>query len=151
MHPENSVSHVICLMKKCLFPQLLCAGLLSAGPAFGAQIVINEIMFHPPPNQPEDPAFEWIELHNTGTNAVNLNGWRFSKGVDFMFEADTVLAPGGYLVVAADRDAFVTRYPGVNNVVGNWTGTLANGGEEIELEEPGAVNHDSVVYADQGD
>src|SRR4030095_393117 len=133
---------------KCQLLQIVWVGALLAFPAVGRQIVINEVMFHPPPNQPEDTALEWIELHNIGTNAVNLRGWRFSKGIDYTVTTDTVIAPGGYLVVAADTDAFQLRYPGVNNVIGGWNGTLANGGEEIELEEPGAVNHARVAYAD---
>src|SRR5262245_2976351 len=82
---------------------------------------------------------------------MNLNGWRFSKGITFTFTNDTILAPGGYVVVAANLSSFSSRYPSVGNVVGGWTGSLANGGEEIELEEASGENHDSVIYADEGD
>ena len=115
-----------------------------------AQVVINEIMYRAAPALPEDTRHEWIELHNTGTNTVNLAGWRFSKGVQFTFGATTIQA-GGYLVVAADTAAFMTRHPGVTNVVGGWDGVLSNNGEDIDLDNALGQREDSVEYANEGD
>src|ERR1041384_3525935 len=97
-------------------------------------VVINEIMYHPLHSitEAEDTGKEWIELFNRGTNTVNLTGWRLTKGVDFTF-TNTSIAPGGYLVVAANRTNFLSVYPAVTNVVGNWTGRLANSDDEISL------------------
>src|SRR5262245_17268546 len=77
------------------FVTLFCLALLTSLRLFGAEIVINEIMYHPPPAIPEDPALEWVELHNTGTNTVNLAGWRFSKGIDYLFPTNATIGPGG--------------------------------------------------------
>ena len=105
------------------------AALLTALPVAAGDVVINEIMYHPtqPANGPEPVAEEYIELFNRGTNTVNLANWRITKGVSFTF-AEVPLAPGGYLVIAANLAAFQAKYPAVKNVTGPWTGTLRNSG-----------------------
>src|SRR4026208_680724 len=96
-----------------------------------AAALINEIMYHP---SSEDIREEYIELLNTGTTNVNLSGWRFSKGVQFVFP-NVTLAASGYLVVAADVTALTKKKPGVGNVIGNWTGRLSNSRNTINLDD----------------
>ena len=100
-----------------------------------AQVVINEIMFHPPhvDGDPEPTAEEYIELLNTGADAVSIDGWELDRGVDFTFGPVSIGA-GETLVVAADLATFQTANPGVTNVVGGWTGRLSNSGERIRLQ-----------------
>jgi hypothetical protein len=129
----------------------VCFCVLVAFQASAATIVINEIMYHPAPATPEDKRREWIELHNAGTNAVDLSGWRFADGVEYTFPASTVLQPGAYVVVAANRLAFQTEFPAVANVLGDWTGQLSNTGEKIELIDTLGETVTSVRYADAGD
>ena len=112
-----------------------------------AGVVISEIMYHP---SSENVLEEYIELHNKGASAVSLNGWRFSAGVNYTFTNVSIPA-GGYLVVAADTNVFAAKYPGVANVVGNWTGTLNNSSEDIDLDNQFGNRVDSVQYADEGD
>src|ERR1051325_8440902 len=131
--------------------RLLSLCFLAGMPVFANQIVVNEIMYHPAPDIPEDNGLEWLELHNKDTNAVNQNGWQFTRGIRFTFTNDTVIAPGGYLVVAASVAKFHSRYPGVNNVVGNWNGVLSNNGDQIELDRANGDKEDSVEYASEGD
>ena len=64
-----------------------------------AEVVINELMYHP---SSENPAQEFIELKNTGAVAVDVSGWQFTSGVAFTIPATPGIAPGGYLVVAAN-------------------------------------------------
>jgi hypothetical protein len=136
---------------KCLLTRLIGLCLFAALPAFPAEIVISEIMFHPSPDIPEDKAREWIEIHNAGANLVNISGWRFAEGVEFTFPSNTVLDPGGYLVVAANLAAFQGQFPGVANVVGDWIGQLSNNGEEIRLEDTQGEQINAVRYADAGE
>jgi hypothetical protein len=112
-----------------------------------AGVVISEIMYHP---SSENVLEEYIELFNKGAGAVGLNGWRFSEGVDFTFPNVSIPA-GGYLVVAANVNAFTSKYPGVANVVGGWVGFLSNNGEDIDLDDASGKRVDSVRYADNGD
>jgi len=112
-----------------------------------AGIVINEIMYHP---SSENPLEEYIELFNRSASPVNLQAWRLRDAVEFAFPIVTV-PPNGYLVVAADLTAFRAKYPGVNNVVGNWTGMLSNSREDIDLDDAQGNRVDSVRCADEGD
>ncbi|MHA3774957.1 lamin tail domain-containing protein [Verrucomicrobiota bacterium sgz303538] len=116
-----------------------------------AGVVLNEILYRPGTTIPENTKAEFVELLNTGTETVSLGGWQFTKGVAFTFPAGTTIAPGGYLVVAADVPTFQGQYPGVNNVVGGWTGQLSNSGERIELVDATGKVVDSVEYSDEGD
>jgi hypothetical protein len=115
---------------------------------FGGDIVINEIMYHP---SSENSAEEYIELFNKGSETVALQGWRFSRGVDFTFANPLSLGPGEYLVVAADVAAFRAKYSLVTNVVGGWVGRLSNRHEEIELENAAGDREDIVEFAEEGD
>jgi hypothetical protein len=123
---------------------------LLSHPTLHAHIAISELMYHPPPEVPEDSRLEWLEIQNSSPTAVDLSGWRFTKGVDFTI-TNAVLPAGGCLVIAADTAAFQGVHPGVTNVLGNWTGKLANGGERLELSDPLGVVVDSVTYHNDGD
>ena len=122
---------------------LVCGGLSGR-----AQVVINEIMYHP---ASENVLEEYIELHNRATTNVNVSGWRFSNGVDFTFPASTIMPANSYLVVAAHRQTFIAKYPGVANVIGDWVGVLSNSRNDIDLDDASGNRIDSVEYADEGD
>ncbi|MFT6178568.1 MAG: hypothetical protein ACJA1W_000909 [Akkermansiaceae bacterium] len=110
-------------------------------------IIINEIMFHPPNGIDLN---EFIELTNIGTTTVSLNGWKFTNGINFTFP-DVSIPGGGFLVIAADTDTFETTYGALPNVIGNWTGKLSNSGERIVLADAAGEEVEEVRYYDQGD
>src|SRR5688572_23568209 len=72
-----------------------------------ARVVINEISYHPPN---DNDSLEFIELHNTGDAAVDLRGWRFTKGIKYEFTSKTEIAGKGFLVLARDKAAFKKNY-----------------------------------------
>lgn len=116
--------------------------------ALTTSVVINEIMYHPPS---DDLADEYVEIHNAGAAAVDLTGWRFSRGITFAFTTGTIIAPGQYLVVARDRDHLIARYgldPSI--VVGNYTGRLDDSGEKVRLRDANNNVADEVRYSDGG-
>ncbi|SVA30547.1 uncharacterized protein METZ01_LOCUS83401, partial [marine metagenome] len=128
-------------------PTLLSAVcLVSTLPLFGG-VVINEIHYHP---SSEDVREEFVELHNTGDETVNLEGWSLRRGVRLDFPKAT-LPPHGYLVVAADVAVFAAKYPAVQPIVGDWEGVLSNRGETIQLEDANGKIIDSLSYADEGE
>ena len=96
---------------------------------------ITEIMYHPQDtNDPDDPNREFIELQNTGIETINLNLVRFTNGVDFAFPG-MELAAGEYVLVVKNINVFRVQYgPGLN-IAGQYSGSLRNGGERIELED----------------
>ncbi len=124
--------------------------LLLATPfAVRADVLINEIMYHP---SSENPAEEYIELYNAGA-ATDVSGWQFTSGVTFTFPAATNIGAGGYLVVTANPAAFHAKYPAVSNYVSGagWTGQLSNSANNVVLKNNLLVKVDEVDYADDGD
>ena len=110
-------------------------------------IVINEIMYNPTSGNELE---EFIELTNIGTTPISLDGWAFTKGIDYTFPPIT-LSPGAFLVIAADTTTFETSYGTLPNVIGGWTGKLSNSGERIKLVDQSGDQVDEVTYYDQGD
>ena len=92
--------------------------------------------------------FEFIEVANVSSAAVDMTDVRFTKGIDFDFPPGYVLAPGKAAVVVKNPVAFAVRYPGVP-VAGSFTpDSLANTGEEIKLSYGAGL---SVVEFSYGD
>ena len=132
---------------------------------FRDNLVISEIMYHPGPPSAEEVAagfdesdFEFVEIHNKGDATLDLRGLRFTKGMDFDFVGNVAihLAPGGYAVVARDREAFLFRYGGdlAGLVLGEWGmtgGKLDNAGERLKLSYGAGTSIVELVYDDEGD
>ncbi|MBN2181917.1 MAG: lamin tail domain-containing protein [Sedimentisphaerales bacterium] len=96
---------------------------------------ITEIMYHPQnPAEPNDPNEEFIELTNIGSETINLNLVKFTKGINFTFP-NIELAPGEYTVVVQDKEAFETKYGSGINIAGQYSGKLDNAGERIRLAD----------------
>jgi hypothetical protein len=96
---------------------------------------ITEIMYHPQnSDELDEPNEEYIELKNIGAETVNLNLVSFTNGIDFTFP-NLELAPGEYVVVVQDHNAFEGRYGTDMNIAGEYSGRLNNAGERIRLED----------------
>src|SRR5690606_27301505 len=96
----------------------LTFALLAAGAH--ADVVINEFHYDPASGS---GAPEFIELHNTGDQPVDLEGWHFDSGVTYAFPAGATIPAHGYLVVSGDPGAFQSAYG--SSALGPWTGRLA--------------------------
>jgi hypothetical protein len=133
-------------------------------------VVISEIMYNPLTYGDA----EYVELHNitgapvplwrydpcTGTDV----GWRFTDdgGITFDFPIGTTIGANGYIVLVKDETIFLSEgYPAVppGVPVFEWkSGKLDNGGEKIQLSQPGDaapvtqeryyIRVDRVVYSD---
>ncbi len=88
---------------------------------------ISEIMY--------DGSNEYLELTNVGVAPLLLEGVRLEGAVDFTFPNRT-LAEGESVVVADDLPSFLAAYGSGTNAVGQYSGNLNNGGEEIRLRLP---------------
>lgn len=113
--------------------------------AAGSDVVINEIMYHPP-NDRED--LQFIELFNRGASVVDLSRWSFTKGIRFTFPGGTTLSPGAYLVICQNRAAFAEQYGRQITALGDFSGHLSHGGEAVELSDAAGQRVDAVVYSD---
>ena len=53
------------------------------------RVVISELMYHPVGEQTAQEEHEFVELHNPGTSAVNLSGWKLTGGIRLTFATGT--------------------------------------------------------------
>jgi hypothetical protein len=101
---------------------------------------ITELMYHPAQagiyNEEE---YEFIELKNIGTRSVLLDEVKLTDGIYYQFASggNLSLAPGDYIVIVKNIDAFAWLYgtDGINTAPGVYTGSLSNAGERIKLED----------------
>ena len=103
---------------------------------------ISEIMYHP-----ADPNTEYIELTNVGAETINLRLAKLSRGVDFTF-GDVAVAPGGYVLVVEDVDAFEAVYGQGFPIAGQYAGKLDNAGERVELQDAAGRTIHKFSYSD---
>jgi hypothetical protein len=101
----------------------------SVGPV-AESLRISEVMYHPA----GDPNAEYLELTNVGDETINLNLAAFSSGVDFTFPG-VELAPGDQTLIVRDVAAFEARYGNGLPIAGQYTGSLDNAGERLELQD----------------
>lgn len=89
-------------------------------------IVINEVFANS-----DAPNFDYIELLNRGTTAVNIGNWYLSDNdtnrQKFRIPADTIIEAGGHLVF--DERSFNPAVP----VAGNTAFALSSSGDEVWL------------------
>ncbi len=142
-----------------------CAASFAFTSVTEAQVVINEIQYHPvekahfdasgnqtysDTNLPADTSsdiHEFVELQNAGTSPVILTGWKLAGGIDFTFPATTIAA-GGYCVIARNPARIASVYGLVPaTVLGPFTGTLSNGGDTVRLVNPSGTTIDTVTYS----
>ncbi len=99
-----------------------------------ANLRITEVMYQPTAATSAGD-YEFIELQNIGSASLDLDGVRFTNGLDYTFPAGTRLAGGAFLVVAKSRTAFASRYPSAiaSLAPGSFTGALDNNGENLAL------------------
>ena len=115
-----------------------------------AEIVITEIHFDPADGEGvPQPELEFVEIFNDGSEPYDLSGYRFTRGISFVFPEGTFIGDGDYLVVCRDQGAVQARY-GISGTLGNFIGTLDNSGETIELANPQGLGVSTVTYNDRG-
>jgi hypothetical protein len=110
-------------------------------------VVFNEVMYHPLTNE---PAMEWVELHNPMAVDVEISQWSIVGGMNYTFPEGTVVAGGGYLVVAISP-ASLSTVTGLTNILGPFTGRLGNNGENLQLLNRNGRVMDELNYGVEGD
>ncbi len=111
-------------------------------------IVINEINYNSNSNFNTE---DWVELVNTSQIAEDISGWRFrdeDNSHNFIFPQNTIIPGKGYLVICIDTILFKSKYPNVNNIIGNTGFGLSGSGELIRLYDKNLVIIDSLTYDD---
>ncbi len=112
-----------------------------------AQLVINEISYNPPESGTD--SLEFLEILNSGSEAVDISGYHFIAGVQDTVPEGVTLEPGAYYVFCERASAMMAIF-GI--VADQWTdGALGNGGETVTFADAAGNAVDEVTYDDQGD
>src|SRR5262249_39230760 len=123
---------------------LVLLGLGLSARAADTDVVINEIMYHPPL---ELDQLQYIELFNRGSTSVDLSRWSFAKGVKFSFPDKTRLDAGAYLVICRSTASFGQTYGREISILGDFSGKLGHHGEKLELCNAAGKVVDTVKYS----
>lgn len=122
-----------------------------ADPPFSGPLPVlhfTELHYNPASVQGIDNAYEFLELYNPDTVAVDLEGWSLSEGLSFTFPPGAEIAAGGFVVVTSSA----VTYSGLGYAVYDWgTGGLHNSGELLAIRAPNGQVVESVTYSDAGD
>jgi beta-lactamase superfamily II metal-dependent hydrolase len=113
--------------------------------AHAGKIVINEVMGDP--SAVADADGEWIEVHNRGTAAVNIQGWTLASNNDSPHTiANSVSVPaGGYVVLAKSGNTLTNG--GVSATYAYGALNLANSSDWVALRDGSGASVDSVAWS----
>jgi hypothetical protein len=122
----------------------------SLGPLVASDydLLINEVHYHPLSGDRRD---EYVEIYNRGGIAVDLTEWAVGRGILLPFPAGTRIGPKSYIIASPDAAYTAARYnldPDI--VVGDYTGSLDNGGEIIALYSADGEVISEIHYGDGG-
>ncbi|HVK58460.1 MAG TPA: lamin tail domain-containing protein, partial [Candidatus Kapabacteria bacterium] len=124
---------------------LLCGALAFGLGASGfAGVVINEIFYHAPDDFDD---LEWVELHNPDKEAVDVSGWKLKQAVAYTFPANSTIGPGEFVVLCKNKKLFADFYD--VPVKGEFSKSISNSGETIELVDGNGKRVDSVTFTDR--
>jgi hypothetical protein len=96
-------------------------------------IAISEINYN---STDSYPAGDWIELHNYGTTAKDLNNWYLTDSDPthkWVISGSVIIKPNERLVVASNLAKFTAVYPDVKNVIGSFEFGLGTPGDFPQL------------------
>lgn len=111
-------------------------------------VVFNEISYHP---RDDAAGLEWVELHNQMGIDIDLSMWSLSGAVAYTFPPGTRIGAGDFLVVAASPPEVRALAPDPAQVLGPFSGRLANGGATLRLINNSGRLMNEVRYGDDGD
>jgi hypothetical protein len=109
-------------------------------PGLTEKLVITEIMYNPKKGYPE-----FIELTNTGEEAIALKGFSFTDGITYTFSRNDVVNSGKGIVLTNDTILFLKNYR--VPAYGQYNKKLSNEGETIILRNNLNLLIDSATYS----
>jgi hypothetical protein len=108
-------------------------------------LVVSEIYYNPPG---DNETTEYVGLMNVSNATLDLSSVSFTAGIDFTFPGNTLLAPGGRLLVVKDINGFNTTFGTGRPVAGTFPNSLDNAGEQIRLVAANGDELHDFTYSD---
>jgi hypothetical protein len=119
------------MIKKPVVIGLCCLAACLSSTRADTTVVFNEIMYHPATNE---SSMEWVELYNQMAVNIDMSGWRLDGNIHYTFVNGTILRGGAFMVVAISPAALAAA-TGLTNILGPFTGLLANGPGHLQLRD----------------
>ena len=124
---------------------LLCVPLV-----LHAQVSITEIMYD---LDGSDTGREWVEVHNTGSAALDLSLWKFFEGNTnhglVHSDGPALVEPGHYAVIVDKPEKFLLDHPGTGVTILDSSFSLNNTGEVLIIRNSESLDIDSVTYSSE--
>lgn len=150
LHPAATAAAALVVLSACTDTGTGPTAPIAPGPqltvsAYASQIVINEVMADP--DAVTDANGEWLEVHNTGTSTVNLQGWTLASNNDSpqTISSSVSVPAGGYVVLA--RNASSATNGGITPHYAYAIINLANTTDWVALRDGTGASVDSVAWA----
>ena len=126
-------------------------------PASASNLVVSEFSYNPEGsrNAAEAPYgssdFEFIELLNISAQPVDLYKVTLAGAVDFVIAQavqESILPPGGRLIIGSNPAALTARYGALNPVAGPYLGSLDNSTETVRITAADGSTIKQFTYSD---
>ena len=122
-------------------------------PSTVTNLLITEVFYHVPVGKTPKEDYEWFEIYNPTTNAVDVTGWSVLDGAPGI--ADPLPAftihPGEFVIIAGRTNVFMAENPGYSGQVfevadGKIGSGLNNFGDGVILRDAASNWVDAVSY-----
>lgn len=112
---------------------------------------VTEVHYHPADlikgnDTVDGKDLEFMELKNTGSNAVNISGLTVDTAVFYRVPEGVMLPPKGFYVIASKPEEFYSFYG--MSPSGNYSGNLSNAGEFVLLNDRNMNKIASFTFSD---
>lgn len=147
MQPIDPAKHPIPFISNVngLLILIVCLVFVGERQSLGQNVVINEVMYHPPLARDD---LQYVELMSTlEDEALDLEGWRLKGGIDYTFPKGSHIQPKSFLVIAASVPAFTRHYN--LPAMGPFGKQLSHNGERITLVNDAGQVIDELKYSDK--
>lgn len=116
-----------------------------------AEVSITEIMYD---HSGADTDLEWVEFYNSGSDSVNLSGWKFNDGANHTLNEPPAnggmgsleIGPSEYVVFAANANVFLGEYPSYNGNLIDTVMSLTNTSDTVSLVDGNSTTITSYTY-----
>lgn len=116
-----------------------------------SHLKVTEVHYHPADlingnDTVDGKDLEFLELKNTGANAVNISGLTVDTAVYYRVPDGEMLPPKGFYVIASKPEEFYSFYG--RSPSGNFSGNLSNAGEFVLINDKNENRILSFTYSD---
>lgn len=103
-------------------------------------VYISEVL---PAPVSEYSSSEWIEVHNSSDELIDLSGWSIAEKE---LKQDTIIKPNDYLIITKNLEEFIQNFGEVIPNIIELSITLSNSGKTIDLIDNQGKVIDTITY-----